>query len=337
MPVDYEPYISEVAGDDVELATILRERLSKNSTAAARFANGFLGKADVTRRQQEVADEKRRLAATQTTYEQQLRAADEKINKIMKDLGNERITSARATELLRTVKEKYALDEDDIPSLAEVSHTARTGNPPQTEIDIEEKLKNFKAELMQDFTRELIPELTALTKVGPILNDIVREHEDLTGKRLTSEEQNNLLEEARQANGGRGTSVKKIWEQKFAIQDLRNEKTVEARVAQRLQQAEDERIRKNSEDAINGMRNRNEPVRQDDLSSPIFRRRFDPSPAPEPESVNTPDKGTDKGRQVIPPAHQDPFEGLKGADRAAARFMQRRAAGVPLGQPDKAA
>ena len=332
MPVDYEAQIAEIAGDDVELATILREKLSKNQNAATRLANGFLGKADVTRKQQEVADEKRRLTATQSAYEQQLNEANSKIDKIMGDLANERISRSTAEQRLLTVKEKYALDDSDIPSSSVITRTERTGTAPNTEIDIDAKLKTLREDLMKEVSKTLIPELTALTKLGPAWSDIVYEHEQLTGKRLTSKEQNELLEKARMANNGNGTSIKNIWEQEYSIPDIRLNKIKQDERAAAIQEYKDEQMRLASEAAISGMKNRgNEQVRQDDLSSPIFKRKFDVADTQDQAGNQPPNS-----RMVIPPA-QDPLDGLKGADRAAARYIQRRQAGVPMGQPEKVA
>jgi hypothetical protein len=59
-----------------------------------------------------------------------------------------------------------------------------------------------------------------------------------------------------------------------------------------------------------------------DQQSPLFRKKFGPLPEPGTEEAG---KKTDAG-----------MERLSGAERAAAKYLERRAAGVPMGAPQPA-
>lgn len=322
MPVskeDLETRINEVAGGDETLAASLREIYGKSESAATRFVGGFTRTDDYTRKTQDLAKQKTQLAAVQTEFEERLTEAEKAKDKIMRDLANERISAGTANARLMTLKEKYALDDDDIPTPADVKKTASSGTVVDS-TDLDAKFAAFETRLMSEVTKKLVPELTSLARLGPIMNDIAYEHEKLTGKRMTRKEQEDLLQEASKSD----KTVQNFWEEKYQIQDKRLDLRDRSNKEKWQAEWDAELKRKQSEEAISGIRNRNaEQDPANDNGSPIFRRKFEATPDPI-ETANNGNDGKHKSGENNQPS-------LRGADAAAARFIERRSKGVPMG------
>jgi len=312
-----EQYITDVAGDDAELAKTLRERLGTNEKAATNFVGGYMRNQDYTKKTQALATEKQQLTALQTDYEARLSQADADKDKIMRDLANERISASRAQALLKTVKEAYSLTDSDLPGIEDIKATAATGRVVDTSPDLDQRFTSFKEQIFKEFNDRLIPEISGLAILPTIWNEIAYEHEKLTGKRLSDKEQKDILAEARKTN----TSLVNVWQDKYEIPDKRlavrdadNEKRLRA-------QWDDEQAKKNQEMALRGIRPESNEFALADRQSPIFKRDF---------NVQVDHEG---GQGVKAPARTDAVrERTSGAERAAAKF-QERARNGQLGQP----
>jgi hypothetical protein len=321
MPVDtatLEQQIADVAGDDAELAASLRERFTKNTAAAGRFANGFLGRADVTRRQQEIATERKGLDTRTKELENQLLAGEAEKDKIMRDLAAERITAAKAKSLLQTVKQAYSLTDADLPGIDDLKETVRTGHVVDSTPDVDARFKALKTELFNEINSKLIPELGSMAILPTIWADMAYEHERLFGKRLSKKDQGEILKEAREQN----KSIESVWSDKYSVEDKRLDVRDADNKKKYRQEWEDEQSKLSQERALNGVRPEQDFSALDDRQSPIFKRTFAPAEEKAVEG-GTPPKATssDAGR-----------ERMGGAERAAAKFMERARTGQ-LGKP----
>jgi hypothetical protein len=328
MPIDaavLDQYITEVAGDDAELKTLLSERFGKNQNAAAKFTNGFLGRADVTRRQQEIADQRKQFDSQKSEYETRLLEAENEKDKIMKDLAEERISASRAKALLKTVKQAYSLTDADLPGIDDIKETVRTGTVVDSTPDIDKRLDKFKKDLFKELNDQLIPEISGMAILGPVWNDMAYEHERLFGKRLTKKEQQDILAEARTANNGRGRSIESVWAEKYNVDDRRLTVRDEENKKKYRLEWEDEQAKKNQDLALSGVRPESNEFALEDRQSPIFKRNFAP-----PEEGHSADKPAD--RNAAPIVNDAARERMGGAERAAAKFMERARNGQ-LGKP----
>lgn len=318
-----EQQIADVAGDDAELAASLRERLGKNTAAAGRFANGFLGRADVTRRQQEVANERKTLETKQKDYENRLLEADSEKDKIMRDLANERISASKARALLQTVKQAYSLTDADLPGIDDIKETVRTGTVVDSTPDLDVKLKALKAELFSEINSRLIPELSSMAILPTIWSDMAYEHERLFGKRLTKKEQGEILKEAREQN----KSIEGVWSDKYSVEDKRLDVRDSDNKKKYRQEWEDEQAKRNQEMALSGVRPESDHS-LDDRQSPIFKRSF----APVEEKTATGTEVTKPAQETSGARSDAGRERMGGAERAAAKWMERARSGQ-LGKP----
>lgn len=316
-----EQYITELAGDDQDFAKIMRERLGANGAAANRFVNGYLGRADVTRKQQEVADQRRQIETLQANYEQRLSQAEQEKDQIMRDLANERITASKAQALLQTVKEAYGLTNRDLPGVEDIKQTEATGRVVDSTPDLEDRLKKFEERLFKKVNDQLIPEISALAVLTPVWNEISYEHERLHGKRLTKKEQSEILAEARRSN----RSLEDVWIEKYDVPEKRMQARDSENKSKWRQEWDDEQAKRNQELALRGVRPEANEYAFEDQQSPIFRRSF----APRPEETHA---EPSSGSPAVTASTDAARERMSGADRAAAKFMERARNGQ-LGKP----
>lgn len=311
MPVTKEQlaqYVAEL-GLPQEQTDSLITTLTGNQAAATQFVGQRLRHEDYTKKTQDLSAHKTQLeqaATTQITqYAQQLSNANGRIAEIMKDLEAKDISATTANARLRSVKEKFNLSDDDIPAL-EVAKPAGSGTPiPGGGVDIDAKLTEFKAALVKEMRNELL----TMPRITAIQSDISLDHQELTGKRLTRVEMNDLLTEAQKNN----RTLEQEWEQKYGISDIRMNKRVEAEVKTRMDTAEAARKQKASDEALAGVRKGVDPTYTP--ASPVLGKKYG-------ESTQT------QQPQQTPP----PEQRLSGSERAASAFLKRRAEGIPMGK-----
>jgi hypothetical protein len=332
MPVDQatlDRYITDVAGDDQDLAKMLREQIGSKPEAATRFVGGFTRTQDYTQKTQALAADKQKFEAAQVDYEARITQADAEKDRIMRDLANERISASRATALLKTVKEAYGLTDNDLPGIDDIKQTQQQGRVVDSTPDIDERLKSFKQDILSEINKVLIPEISGLAKIPTIWNHIEREHQQLFGKPLSQKESDDILSEASKKN----QSLVSVWQDRYSVADKRLEVRDEGNKSKWRQEWEDEQAKKNQELALQGVRPGTEDEFLRERQSPIFRKNFMPQDA-EGDSGNTSSNNGNTSKQA-PPVHNDAErERLGGAERAAAKFMERRRNGIPFGQPE---
>jgi hypothetical protein len=325
-----EQCILEAAGDDAEMATFLRERYAKNDTLAAKFVGGFMRTADYTQKTQELSTQRQQFEAGATelaNVRKALEAAEGEKAGIMKELAGHRISTAKARELMKLLQEKYQLTDEDLPGMSDLIETAKKGKPVDTTEDLDTRFKAFGDDLMKRmetrFVTALTPELGAMANLPLIWNEISREHEELTGKRLTFTEQQEILKAARDGN----KPLREVWEEKFNIAGeagLRMQKRDEKLKQGWTTERETAEAAKRSADALNVVT----PVAADLGTgpgiSPAFKTRFrtfemDPNKAPTPVGDGVPTLNVAPGQHV----RQTGDRGPTGAQRAAAKYLEQ--------------
>ncbi len=331
-----EQCIAEAAGDDQEMATFLRERYSKNDALAAKFVGGYMRNADYTKKNQELADQRKKfetdsgtLTKDLETARKALEAADGEKNGILKELAGQRISTAKARELMKMLQEKYGLTDDDLPGMSDLIETRKTGKPVDNTEDLDARFTKFGDDLMKRMEKRmvetLVPELGSLASLDIVWDDIADEHMDLTGKKLTAKERNEILKEARDGKG----SIRQVWEDKYQIagdEGLRMRKRDERLKTSWQSEREKDEADKRSKDALE----RVTPVQADLGTGPgismAFKTKFreyptDPGTIPG-ESVA---QGGKPAVEVKPGQHvrQTGDRGPSGAQRAAAKHLEK--------------
>lgn len=329
MPVDRDVLkasINEAVAGDAELATLLEQKLAANDNMAAAFTGGFLRNRDYTQKAQSLADERRTLETQVEQYRISLEAAEGEKAKVLKDLANQKVSVAQAHARLKHIKDTYALSDDDVPAFSDLIDTQQSRRPVDSSPEIDQKLAAFRKEMTDYIGQRLIPELGGLAQLDIVWSDIRDEHRELTGKRLTAKEQQELVAIAdKSAKAGRPISLKAAWEEKYAVPDLRvkqHDETLEKNLRAKWDAEQQARI---SDAAMAGVR----PVTPDQQglrTSQIFDHKFKVHEDAAAPTV------TD-GKRPTPSASER--QALSGAERAGKRYLERRAAGVPMGAPDE--
>lgn len=337
MPVDkkiLEDCILEAAGDDAEMATYLRDRYSKNDALAAKFVGGYMRNADFTQKSQALADERKTFQSAQTqltTLRQQLEAAEQEKNKVMRDLAAGDITVAKARKMFEILHSKFELTDDDLPGISEMIATAKTGKVVDKTPDIEERLAALRADITKDlekkFVESLAPELGSMAALTPIWNDIYRQHRDLTGKDLTLAEQQDILKTAREGN----KSLITAWEEKFGIageSGLRMQKRDERLKADWAKEREAAEAAERSKKALEVVNGQPKGPELDGVGiSPAFKTNFRTYET-DPQKPATPAGDGVPSLTVLPGQHarQVGRTGPSGGQRAAQKFLEQRSA-----------
>lgn len=325
-------YIDELGLSD-ELKTKLLGELEANETAANQFVGQRLRQSDYTKKTTELADQRRQLDVAVTSqvkeYEAQLLEANNKIAKILKDFENEQISRSTAETRLRTLANKYEIPKED---LADLLKDTAAGAPPKTDAGGTTLTLEAVADLMKKREKELLaqllPEMLSLSNIGVVQQDIRRQHQELTGKWLTTEEMNELTKEATKDNSG---GLVKVWENKYEIPRIRGERHDKSVADKAIAEYQAEETRKASEAAIRTVHNQG--VSETQLStSPVLRQYRNRAEDGQPAGGTQDDKGGKGGAQG-----KEPQPRQSGAERAATRWVERRAKGIGLGKEEKPA
>lgn len=333
MPVDREALrqaIRDIAGDDAGLYALLEEKISANDAAATQLVGGFMRNKDYTTKTQALADERRTLEGERNTlsgqveqYRQLLEAAEADKAKVLRDLAAHKVTVAQAHARLKHIKETYQLSDEDVPNFGDLIDTKASGKPVDSSADLDARLAAFETKMTKYITDKLVPELGGMAQLDIVWSDIRDEHRELTGKRLSAKEQQDLLAEAdRRGRAGKPISLKALWEEKYDAPSLRMKKHDEELVKEHRAKWDAEMQAKRSEEAMAGIH----PAAAETglRTSQILNHKFQvheerPAAAPQTREVKSANERS----------------ALSGAERAAKRYIERRTAGVPMGAPDE--
>ena len=173
---------------------------------------------------------------------------------------------------------------------------------------------------MDGISKTLVPELTGMSELDLVWDDIREEHKELTGKRLTAADQRALLKEARE----KGTSIKSLWEEKNDVPAMRTKQTETAMESRIRQKIADEDKERRSKEALEQVGRGREEAPLNERGSQVLRKQFKLHEA-EPEDV----RGAGNEKRVASAADR---ERMSGAERAAQKFLEK--GGVSnLGKP----
>lgn len=333
MPVDkkiLEDCILEAAGEDAEMATFLRDRYLKNDALASKFVAGFMRNSDYTKKTQELAGQRQQFdtqAAQLETARKALEKAEVEKNKIMQDLAGHRITVAKAREMAKILKDKYELNDDDLPGISDLIETAKSGKVVDSTPDLDTRLASFGDDLMkrmeERFVNAMMPELGSMAALPMIWQEINREHQELTGKALTFSEQQEILKSARDNK----QSLKQVWEDKYQVAGdtgLRMQKRDERLKSAWAQEQEAKAAKDRQDAALNVVTPKQTDLGAGPGISAAFQTRFktyemDPNKAPVADNGGVPSLKVEPGQHV----RQTGDRGPSGAQRAAAKFLER--------------
>jgi len=337
MPVDkrlLEQCINEAADGDQEMVKFLTERYAANDAAATKFVGGFMRTADYTKKTQE-------LSSQRTQFEQQssqletMRTALERVesekNRILNDLANSRVSTAKARELMTLLRDKYQLSDDDLPGMSDLIETRKSGTVVDSTPSVDDRLKAFKTEIMADMRKEfvgsLMPELGALANLPLVWNEVSREHEELTGKRLSYAEQQEILESARKDN----KPIRAVWEEKYGISGddgIRMKKRDERIISEQRAQWEKEQAERMSRQALEQVTPSGHEIGAGPGISSVFKTKFQERGDPNAPTTTQPPaaKSDAPAVTVLPGQHVRQTGGANrppAAQRAAQKYMEK--------------
>lgn len=319
-----EQYVDEL-GLEGDARTNMIATIVGNEKAAVQFIGQRTRHVDYTKKTQDLAKERESLvekekaiAATVQEYAAEAQRANDQAAKVIESLKNERITAATAAARIDAIKEKYGLTDEELPSVT----VTGTVTPPKDagkdgKFDEEALVKR----ITEQISGQLLPHLTATMQAPGLVGDISDEHKQLTGKRLTSAELNELLADAAKNR----TTLVSAWESKYKIGDLRQTKWQEAERVRIRQEVEDRFKAERSEEALNTVRGRHDQTVTDDMSSPVVGREYG----------NRSGEVVEGSKGVAPKPAPLPQQKVSGAQRAAEKWVERRSQGVPVGGPVK--
>lgn len=334
MPVDKEALrdaIREAVADDGELYAVLEQKLLANDKLATNFLGGFMRNRDYTTKtqalasdRQTMADEKRTMEGQLEQYRQLLQAAEVDKAKVMKELQQHKIDVATANTRLKHIKQTYQLSDDDIPTIPDQIETYQTRKVVDSSVDIDQKLAEHEKKIQEWIAQRLVPELGGMAQLDIVWNDIRDEHRELTGKRMSAKEAQELLNEAdRRGKAGRPISLKALWEEKYDASALRQKHHDDGLEKELRAKWDAEQQAKISEAAMQGIRPGME--QQGLRTSQIFDHKFKVHEGTEPAAAP-------KLRETPSAAER---QALSGGERATKRYLERRGAGIPMGAPDE--
>lgn len=339
VPVDkqlLESSIIEAAGDDKEMADFLRDRYSKNDALAAKFVGGFTRTADYSRKTQELAAQRKEVEGQSAELKTQLdnarialTSAETEKNKILSEVAGHRMTVGKAKSLLEFLQEKYQLTDEDLPGMSDLIETAKKGKPVDTTDPLTTRLAALKAEIKAEveksFVDALKPELGAMAHLPLVWQDIAYEHEQLTGKRLSFAEQQEILKIAREKNA----SLRAVWEEKYQISGdngLRMQKRDENLKKQWESDRDKADAEKRQKEALEVVTPVKRELGDGAGISAAFKTKFR-------QFEMDPDKPASSGGDGVPSLKVEPGQHVRqsgagrvpAAQRAAAKFLERQA------------
>lgn len=336
MPVDavlLDSCINEAAGGDQEMIAFLKDRYSKNDSLAAKFVGGYTRTQDYTQKTQKLSEQQKQFDGQTKqleTLRSQLESAEAEKSKMLKDLAAGRITVAKARAIAQTLRDQYNLTDDDLPGMSDLIETAKTHKVVDSTDDLDTRFQKFGEDLIgrmeKKFVDSLMPELGSMASLPIIWNDISREHQELTGKAITFQEQQEILKTARESN----KPLRTVWEEKFEISGdsgLRMKKRDENLRKSWESDREKAEADKRSKDALNVVTggDKTPDFGEGPGISGAFKTKFR-SYDMDPSKPAIADHGGMPSLEVKPGQHvrQTGDRGPTGAQRAAAKFLEQR-------------
>ena len=306
-------YIDELGFSDALKANLLQE-LEADESRANNFVGQRLRQSDYTKKTTELADQRKALQTSVTgqvqEYAQKLQEADTRVANILKDLETEKISRATAETRLQRVKQQYEIPDEDIKAIV-AENQPQPGQRQNATGLTEEKLAEILAKREDELVKKLMPELMSFPRISAIQQEIRDQHYELTGKRLTAKDMEEMMNEAPKTGG-----LVNAWETKFGIGGIRQERHDKEVSDKAVSKFQEEQKRKASEDAISSIHNQDssKPI----STSPVMRQYQDRSKDEAAPAANGDGKAAERR--------------LSGAERAAVKWTERRNQGIGLGK-----
>jgi hypothetical protein len=316
-------YIEELGLSDQAKAALLADL--EDEKRATNFVGQRLRHNDYTKKTMELATQKsayeEQVGAQVAEYAKQLEVADEKMKQVLRDFEQESISRTTAESRLRSIKQKYALADEDIP---DVTTPAKAGaDAAKPAIDIQAELAKFRNDLL----KELKQDMRALPTLAAIQADIGYNHQELFGKRLTLKEMDELVGEATK----KGMTLEQAWESKYDVKETQFNKRLDSEVTKRMEaenkRREAEETSRRSEEALSSARNgrgREQFTADSTVLKHQFTRRDNDAPGLDPSKQTD---GQPSNKTPEPAAQK-----MSGAERAAAKWIERAQSGQ-IGKP----
>jgi len=343
MALTLEEYVSEVAGDNADVRDALLAAIGKDPKAAERATGLAMRDRDYRQKTQQLSADKKIYEQKVNEYEANLQEADGKIATLMNQVAKGTVDTATANARLQAIKEKYTLSDDDIPTNREVELTDRVGHDVTKgrNVDMKSALADFKKELLAEITPAL-SRITADAAATDIMwADIDYEHKELFGKRLTAKDKMDSVKEfnklIQSGDLPRGTSYQQYWEQKYDVPAKREEVKIAGLKSEWAKERDAADTARRSAEALDSVRGPERRTESLDGGSPLFKKEFQKhEEAATQFDERKPDQRTEQRTEQRQESRR-PALVRSGADRAAEKWVQRRAAGIDLGQKEKTA
>lgn len=317
-------YLDELGISDALKANLLQE-LEADEARANNFVGQRLRQSDYTKKTQDLAEQRRQIdvAVTQQVkeYADRLQEADGKLAKILKDYEAERISRATAENRLSTIATKYEIPKED---LADLISQPPNGAPPKHDgggLTLE-AVSDLMAKREADLIKRLMPELISFPKISNIQQEIRERHLDLTGKRMTAREMDELMAEATKDNSG---GLMGVWQTKYDIPKIEMERHDKGVADAAIAEYERKAKARASEDALSSVHHQDSS--RPYSTSPVLRQYRDRSKEGG-ELVGDTKNGNGNGNGNGKP----PERAMSGSERAAVKWVERRNQGIGFGK-----
>jgi hypothetical protein len=328
-------WADEISGGNADLRTKIIETVSSDATVAERAVGGYMRDKDYRQKTQLLSADRKAIDQKVKEYEAQLDTADSRITQLMDQVAKGTVDVATAQAQVRAIGEKYSIPVEDLPTDAEVRVSSRVGKDVTKGegIDIDQRLAKFKDDLL----KELSPAISRITRDAAaadiMWDDLSHEHAELFGKRLSSKDKMGLVRDFNrliQANElPEGTSFAEYWEQKYEVPQKRQENYEKGLREKWEQEYKAKETAERSRQMLESVSGETRHQENTENGSPMFRHKFERHEEPVHGQEPAPAHKADAPAQPARPAIVK-----SGADRAAERWISRRAAGIPYGQPE---
>jgi hypothetical protein len=361
--LDLRQWIASIAADGTltqdEIANL--QNILGKEKVAGRVRDGVLMRADYTRKTQELADQRRNLESDvqsvlneRQSLAQWKQGIDEKFNKVVADLEAARITEGQFRARIKTLAATYGADEAALfegitTPAAGVAPGAGggTGAPAGAGNGNGDQPKYITEADLQRLAAQRDRQMLALMADFP---EIAEEHQELFGKSLRTFEYTDaagnvlhgraaLLQKALDANaqatrqGRQQQTLRSVWESTFEVPKKRQELERATLTQQIRGELEGEYRQKATEAALEGGLTGGKQTQRD--HSLLFSKEMK-TPAEKDAARAAASGSTAQGDNGRLPPPQDTAVGRETRwMKAAQGYTDRRAKGIPLGQPEQ--
>lgn len=351
-----DQWLSDISAD----GSLSKEEIQSLSTilgkdkVSSKFKNQVLMQRDYSRKTQELASQRAQveqdvneILAERADLAKWKQGVDGQLQKAYSDLDSERTTTAQFRARMQTISDQTGIDVAELmkglPAARAASSEAviaansgggggNGGNGGGSTFD------PSKVVSREDFNR--------VVQANPLLQaemfDLATEHQELFGKPLkleyTDQRGNRFVgmralvakaSEFNQRNPGKTMSLRETWETDFKVPEKRQELLRESIRSEERGKLDAEYKTKLSSEILNGTPGRAAPLADQPKSVLFDKKRDQRTPAERDAAAANGDKGQQQQTEPPPSSAANREERWQ---KAAHSYVDRRAAGIPLGQ-----